>query len=63
MEKYTKEQTAKFLTDRNNRRNVERVAKKIKNFVWDSSKGAFRGSIRNQFTGPKRNNQVYRANS
>jgi hypothetical protein len=55
-EYYTEEETKVFLQARNNKRNNEHVRDKSV-IVWDSgSRGTFTGSIRQQFTGPRRNN-------
>lgn len=68
---YTQEETAQFKSERNAKRDNERIAKKNPEMVHVSvrtgtdkitglpfrTKGkTFIGSIRNQFTGPRRNN-------
>jgi hypothetical protein len=72
-EDYTPEETAKFKAERNAKRDAERTASKNHVMVHLSKHAAdyylkfglkptgvtFRGSIRNQFTGPARNNQVF----
>ena len=68
---YTKEQTEQFLFERNSKRSQEREAKRLRPIMVHLSKQAmdtilkyglstkgktFRGSIREKFTGPRRNN-------
>lgn len=55
---YTAEETAKFKADRN-ARSLDQYAHRRGTLVWDNSRrGTFVGSIRQQFTGARRNNQI-----
>ncbi len=56
MKNYKAEETIAFKAARLAKTVAERQARKNPTVVWDNSKGSFVGSIRQRFTGPKRNN-------
>jgi len=53
---YTPEETEQFIFDRNAKRQAEREAKRNRPVLIVDSHRPFVGSIRDKFTGPRRNN-------
>lgn len=52
---YTQKETFEY-KKRRNQNSILSSRSRFAGYIWDSNKGTFKGSIRSQFTGPRRNN-------